>query len=356
MSIIVGAVFKVLDPLVYYPCHIATSALDYYYAPGKKSLASDDTLSNCRYRIDDSTTQTFTLPDKRVLGYATFGSTSSTAHTIFKCHGWPASRNEGCFIEEHAQRHNVRLICIDRPGLGLSSPNPKGTILSHVEDMKLLSENLKLKSYGVLGVSGGGPYALACAYALPANKLKIVSIVCGLGPADIGYRGMFFMNYMGWTYAPHYTPLTLKWFFSRDPGCRMDLGDKGRLQLMIKTFEKERPKMNPKDAKCLGDIDFMKAHIKRSNDVLAQGWEDGALRDMKLLASNPGFRVEDIRKDLKVKLLYGRLDGNVPLNHGIEVAKRLGNNADLTILDDETHASVYLEHRDEFLAEMTKYM
>lgn len=350
-----GFIFSILDPLVYYACNFVTTVFDRYNAPAKRSEEPDDTLSNCRYRIDDSTTSTFTLPDKRILGYATFGSTSPDAHTIFKCHGWPASRTEGTFLEEAAKRLNVKLICIDRPGLGLSSPNPKGTILSHVEDMKCLTDHLKLKRYGVLGVSGGGPYALACAYALPADKLKVVSIVCGLGPADIGYKGMFFMNYLGWTYGAHCTPLMLKWFFSREPGCRMDLGDKGRLELMIKDFEKQRPKMDPRDAKCLGDIDFMKAHLKRSNDVLAQGW-DGAFRDMKLLASDPGFRVEDIRKDLKVKLLYGRLDGNVPLNHGIQVAKRIGDNAELTILEDETHASIYLEHRDEFLAEMVKCM
>ncbi|KAK5102530.1 hypothetical protein LTR70_000388 [Exophiala xenobiotica] len=113
--------------------------------------------------------------------------------------------------------------------------------------------------------------------------------------------------------------------------------------MMMRDFEKSKEKMHPKDAKLFGDIDFWKG-------------TDGFMQDMKLLARDPGFRIEDIRKDLKVQLWYGKLDGNVPLRHGEEIARRLGHGADLRVKEDDTHASIFFDWRDEILAEMVKAM
>ena len=54
-----------------------------------------------------------------------------------------------------------------------------------------------------------------------------------------------------------------------------------------------------------------------------------------------GFRIEDIRKDLPVHLWYGRLDRFVPLNHGMQIAARLGggNNVQLRV-EDESHSAI----------------
>ena len=52
----------------------------------------------------------------------------------------------------------------------------------------LLAAHLGAKTYSVVGVSGGGPYALACAYAFPAEELKSVSLVCGFGPYALTVR------------------------------------------------------------------------------------------------------------------------------------------------------------------------
>lgn len=96
---------------------------------------------------------------------------------------------EGALFDSPAITPRARMICVDRPGYGLSSPQPNRTILDHVKDIEYLAEHLGLDSYGCLGISGGGPYALACAKALPADKLKAVSIICGLGPPEVGKKG-----------------------------------------------------------------------------------------------------------------------------------------------------------------------
>ncbi|KAJ9657634.1 hypothetical protein H2198_004162 [Neophaeococcomyces mojaviensis] len=354
-SFLASCACAILDPLITLPASLTTQLIDHYTRSTKQASEHDTTLNECRYQLDTSTSSTLILPDSRTLGYAQYGSSAPGAHTIFYVHGWPASRVEGTFLDSKAKRHNVRIICMDRPGIGLSSPHPTRTILSHARDIDHLAQHLQAERYGVLGVSGGGPYALACAYALPANKLKVVSLVCGLGPPDIGYWGMHPLNYLGWTYSPHYFPRFTKWWFSREPGARLDLNDKERMNMLIRDFQKSQAKMHPKDVKIFGDIDFWKVHLRRSNDVYAQG-TDWFMQDMKLLASDPGFRIQDIRKDLKVQLWYGKLDKNVPLKHGEEVARRLGPGAELRVKEDDTHASIFFDWRDDFLGEMVKAM
>jgi pimeloyl-ACP methyl ester carboxylesterase len=69
----------------------------------------------------------------------------------------------------------------ERPGLGLSSAQPGRTLLDHAQDVRFLAEALGLGRFSVIGESGGGPYALACAHELP-DQVDCVAVVCGLGP------------------------------------------------------------------------------------------------------------------------------------------------------------------------------
>lgn len=102
----------------------------------------------CRYRLDNDTSATFTLPDGRKIGYATYGS--PTGRPVLWLHGWPGSRVEVAFYDEAAKKIGARLIGIDRPGTGWSSPQPNRTILDHAKDVRQLAEHLELEDYGVL--------------------------------------------------------------------------------------------------------------------------------------------------------------------------------------------------------------
>ena len=57
-----------------------------------------------------------------------------------------------------------------------------GKLLALPTDISRLAKHLGFDSYYVYGQSGGGPYAIACAYVLPKDKLKGVGLVSGLGP------------------------------------------------------------------------------------------------------------------------------------------------------------------------------
>lgn len=174
---------------------------------------------------------------------------------------------------------------------------------------------------------------------MPAEKLKCMTIVCGLATPDIGFWGMHFPNYLGWTYGWLWLPGLMRWYFLRLPIARVDLSDEKRLELYQKEIEKSKASMHPRDVPIYEDVDNLRMQLRSTKEALAQGF-DGILLDSQLVCKDMGFNLEDIRRDLPVSLLYGRVDGNVPLNHGIQVASRLGSKAVLRI-EEETHSSIF---------------
>ena len=76
-------------------------------------------------------------------------------------------------------------------------------------------------------------------------------------------------------------------------------------------------------------------------------------QDGRLISTDWGFRVEDIRPDLPVQLWYGKLDSNVPVIHGEQTAERLGPNAHLRV-EDETHWSINVNWREQILEDLLK--
>jgi len=313
-------------------------------------MSSSDHIK-CKYNVDlTSTTSTMTLPDGRTLGYAEYGS--PTGQPIFYVVGFPASRIEGAGLDPEASQVGARIIAIDRPGYGLSTPQKDRTLLSNAKDIEALADHLGLERYGVLGISGGGPYALACARALPPEKLCAVSIVCGLGSPDMGYWGMNWMSWSGWTFGQRYFPGLCRWWFSREPGARLDLSEEERMKLSRRNFETNKSSIHSKDLAVFGSDDFMWWHIRRSREVYRQGM-DGMSTDFRVLNSDFGFRIEDIRKDLPVYIWHGRMDNMVPLQHAEKVAARLGDNAHLKVSDD-THLSIWADYKEEYLGELVK--
>jgi len=100
------------------------------------------------YCLDQDSSITYTLPDGRKIGYAQYGSL--TGRAVFYLHGMPGSRIEAAAFNDMAVRIGVRVIAVDRPGYGWSSPQPNRTLLDHPRDIEKLAEHLKLNAYGVM--------------------------------------------------------------------------------------------------------------------------------------------------------------------------------------------------------------
>ena len=99
-------------------------------------------------------------------------------------HGLPGSHVQASLLDKHARRAGVRLIAPDRPGFGGSPPAPDRTILSWTHDVQQLADHLGLARFGVLGISCGGAYALACAHEL-GERLHYTGLIAGMGPMDV---------------------------------------------------------------------------------------------------------------------------------------------------------------------------
>jgi len=126
---------------------------------------------------------TFTLPDGRQLGYCLYGQLEGSPCLYF--HGTPSSRLEPQLLAAYnidlnllLYKAGLFLIAIDRPGMGLSTFNPKGDFLSFAHDVQHLLRHLQIRHCPVLAWSGGGPYALAIAHQYP-QLISSVSIICG---------------------------------------------------------------------------------------------------------------------------------------------------------------------------------
>ncbi|GAB7358622.1 hypothetical protein MBLNU230_g3852t1 [Neophaeotheca triangularis] len=127
----------------------------------------------------------------RKLGFAHYGNKDEPQ--LFYLHRLPGSRFEGkAFYEKHLDKYNAGLICVERPGIGLSSPHPGPTACDHTRDVLYLATHLSLNEWRVIGISGGAPYALACALIHPSDRLRGVTICSGSGPYHFGYHGMAF--------------------------------------------------------------------------------------------------------------------------------------------------------------------
>ncbi len=102
-------------------------------------------------------------------------------HPVFAFHGLPGSR-----LQQHpdagiAAAHGARVIHVDRPGFGLSTPAPGRTLATTARDVAAIADRLDIGAFAVAGVSGGGPFAAACA-ALLGDRVTRAALVSSVGP------------------------------------------------------------------------------------------------------------------------------------------------------------------------------
>jgi pimeloyl-ACP methyl ester carboxylesterase len=122
---------------------------------------------------------TVTLPDGRALGYAEYGDPSGLPMLGF--HGTPGSRFMFGLAHPVAAELGIRLIAPERPGFGISTYQRRRTLASYAFDIADFADRLGLSRFAVAGISGGGPYAAACAALLP-ERVSALGIVSPVGP------------------------------------------------------------------------------------------------------------------------------------------------------------------------------
>lgn len=135
------------------------------------------------------------LPDGRYISFCDYGHPAGIP--IFQFHGTLGSRICGLDNEEVASA-GLRILTPERPGYGRTTPNPNAAAVADwVCDIQVLADRLKLDRFHVLGVSGGGPFALACAALLP-HRVITATAVASPAPIDFAsfWTGISLLNRM----------------------------------------------------------------------------------------------------------------------------------------------------------------
>ncbi|KLO30714.1 alpha/beta fold hydrolase [Mycobacterium haemophilum] len=118
--------------------------------------------------------------NNRQMGFAEFGAPQGRA--VFWLHGTPGARRQiPTEARVYAEHHNIRLIGVDRPGIGASTPHQYPAITAFADDLRVIADTLGIGRMAVAGLSGGGPYTLACAARLP-DRVVAAGVLGGVAP------------------------------------------------------------------------------------------------------------------------------------------------------------------------------
>lgn len=262
---------------------------------------------------DLPTTQHITIPAGRTLSFCEVGDPHGPL--VIHNHGGPSSRFEACLFAHAAAQHRLRFLCVDRPGIGQSSPQPVRSYVSWANDIVALADALGDHEFGVTGWSEGGPWALAAAAYIDPARLRHVSNIAG------GCYGTFGDNWAA-KYLSQTDALGGFLAFHFEPGFRLMYATLGIVaQHFRHTYiDQLRKTVNDYDRQILLDPQVAAAFSEMSAECFAQGG-DGLVRDSELLYHSWAFDVTTITR--RVHIWQGLADTLVPPAINQTIADRM---------------------------------
>lgn len=273
--------------------------------------------------------QTVTLDDGREIGYAETGDPDGTPLFVF--HGFPNSRVFGALFDEVGRERGIRVVAPERPGFGVSTPDPDRELTDWPADLEAVADALDIETFPVLGISGGGPYAAVSAALLP-DRVERAGIACGVGPmASVGLRERL------WYYSARFVPPANKlglWLMARRAMA-------GREEFLDEMADSAAP----------ADEDLWRGEIGQT--IHASMIEsrrhhglDPLVKETAIYGSPWGFDLADI--EVPVFLWYGKADVLVPPEMGLYLARQIPT-AEAHVYPDLDHLSVVEENEAEIV-------
>ena len=233
------------------------------------------------------------LPDGRQLSYGVVGPADGDPVVAF--HGVPSGRLGAAVLAATAHERGIRLLAPERPGVGESDPDPDRTLSDWPGDVTALLDALDVDEAPVVGISGGGPYALACGAVAP-DRFPRVAVCCGVGPiAAVGRRERLLFS------AARYAPRLIGGFLG--------------MEVLAARYAPERTIERRVAASAPEDETVWRGPVGQlllaSTPAAVEHHGTGAfVRDLQLYAGDWGFDLGAI--DVPVGLWYGRADRTIP--------------------------------------------
>jgi pimeloyl-ACP methyl ester carboxylesterase len=253
-----------------------------------------------------------TTADGRRLRYETTGAPDGAP--VFLLHGTPGSRIGPKPRSGVLYRLGIRLISYDRPGYGGSTRHPDRSVADCAADVDRIADDLGLGEFAVVGRSGGGPHAMACAALLP-DRVTRAAVLVSLAPHEADdidwYAGMNDANVRE---------------FATARADELKLVESLRLQAdrtrrsPASLLESLREHISDPDLRVVGDVTIEKLLLEAYAEALRPG-PYGWIDDTLALRRDWGFRLSDIRQ--RVRLWHGADDNVVPASHTRWLAQRI---------------------------------
>jgi pimeloyl-ACP methyl ester carboxylesterase len=263
--------------------------------------------------------------DDRQIGFAEFGDPQGRA--VFWLHGTPGARRQiPMEARVYAEQRQIRLIGVDRPGIGSSTPYQYDTVVAFAEDLRTIADTLGIDRFEVIGLSGGGPYTLACAAAMP-DRVVAAGVLGGVAPV----RGVDAISGGISTLISVAAPVV------QIAGAPLRLAASTLIRLIRPVAEPALyayASISPEaDRQLLVRPEFKAMFL---DDLLNGSRKQLAapFADVVVFSRDWGFRLDEIK--VPIRWWHGDRDHIVPFEHGQHVVSRLPD-AQLTHLPGESH-------------------
>jgi pimeloyl-ACP methyl ester carboxylesterase len=257
---------------------------------------------------------------------------------VLVCHGLADSRRCAQLLGHAGRAVGALVVAPDRPGVGLSDMRSLERLADWAEDAALILEGLGLDRAGVLGISGGGPFAAACAAAL-ADRVRGLVLASSLGQAGWGSAGMAAGERFALALATR-SPSFGGWFLER-----LALLARRSPKLFFNIATGELPRV---DRRALQRVAQRQAFIEGYVEAFRHG-RAGVTQDLRLLTRPWGLDLAAVRVPTYVH--HGDADTTVPPEHAQQFAEAIPG-ACLRLHPGHGHFSLLADAADELLANL----
>jgi len=259
----------------------------------------------------------------RHIAYAEYGDPDG--RPVVFLHGTPGSRRLGRLFDPAARRTGVRIVALDRPGYGRSSPWPTRDLTDTGEFVAPVLDDAGVSRAGVVGFSGGGPHALALA-ATHADRLTSVDVVSGAAPPSLtpeAPRTQRLLNRLAST-----TPRLLTGLFRGQAWLATHVSP----AVVVSQYTDDRASLDDDVARLVAR-DFATAFARSSH---------GVVTELRLLADRWPFSLGAV--DRPVRLWHGARDANVPVDGARTLHDHLPD-ARCTVFESADHLTALCRSR-----------